>query len=135
MEARTVVLLFVQAALAVVALHLLNRRVFPHMRVARQPELVADVWAPLAMVLPLLFLAAGSVIIAMHHDQDIRNMGGIRKYMPITWITFLIGTLALIGFPGFSGFFSKDSCNFQTVYSGKQNIEDNDIRFKITREC
>jgi len=57
----------------------------------------------------LLFLAAGSVIIAMHHDQDIRNMGGIRRYMPYTWITFLIGTLALIGFPGFSGFFSKDA--------------------------
>ena len=57
----------------------------------------------------LLFLAAGSVIIAMHHDQDIRNMGCIRKYMPYTWITFLIGTLALIGFPGFSGFFSKDA--------------------------
>jgi NADH-quinone oxidoreductase subunit L len=57
----------------------------------------------------LLFLAAGSVIIAMHHDQDIRNMGGIRKYMPYTWITFLIGALALTGFPGFSGFFSKDS--------------------------
>jgi len=57
----------------------------------------------------LLFLAAGSVIIAMHHDQDIRNMGGLRKYMPYTWITFLIGTLALIGFPGFSGFFSKDA--------------------------
>jgi NADH-quinone oxidoreductase subunit L len=57
----------------------------------------------------LLFLAAGSVIIAMHHDQDIRNMGGLRKYMPVTWVTFLIGTLALIGFPGFSGFFSKDA--------------------------
>jgi NADH-quinone oxidoreductase subunit L len=57
----------------------------------------------------LLFLAAGSVIIAMHHDQDIRNMGGLRKYMPITWITSLIGSLALIGFPGFSGFFSKDA--------------------------
>ena len=57
----------------------------------------------------LLFLGAGSVIIAMHHDQDIRNMGGIRKYMPWTWITFLIGTLAIIGFPGFSGFFSKDA--------------------------
>jgi len=57
----------------------------------------------------LLFLGAGSVIIAMHHDQDIRHMGGIRKYMPITWITFLLGTLALIGFPGFSGFFSKDA--------------------------
>jgi len=57
----------------------------------------------------LLFLAAGSVIIAMHHDQDIRNMGGLRRYMPITWITALIGSLALIAFPGFSGFFSKDA--------------------------
>ncbi len=57
----------------------------------------------------LLFLAAGSVIIGMHHDQDIRHMGGLRKYMPITWITFLIGTLALIGTPFFSGFYSKDS--------------------------
>ena len=57
----------------------------------------------------LLFLAAGSVIIAMHHDQDIRNMGGLRKYMPITWLTALIGSLALIAFPGFSGFFSKDA--------------------------
>ncbi len=57
----------------------------------------------------LLFLAAGSVIIGMHHDQDIRNMGGIKKYMPITWITALLGSLALIGFPGFSGFFSKDA--------------------------
>ena len=57
----------------------------------------------------LLFLGAGSVIIAMHHDQDMRNMGGLRKYMPITWITSLIGSLALIGTPGFSGFFSKDS--------------------------
>ncbi|MBT8420698.1 MAG: NADH-quinone oxidoreductase subunit L, partial [Gammaproteobacteria bacterium] len=57
----------------------------------------------------LLFLAAGSVIIAMHHDQDIRNMGGLRKYLPITWMTSLIGSLALIGFPGFSGFFSKDA--------------------------
>jgi NADH-quinone oxidoreductase subunit L len=57
----------------------------------------------------LLFLAAGSVIMAMHHDQDIRNMGGLRKYMPITWITSLIGSLALIGTPFFSGFFSKDS--------------------------
>ena len=56
----------------------------------------------------LLFLAAGSVIIAMHHEQDIRKMGGIRKYMPITYWTSLIGSLALIGFPGFSGFFSKD---------------------------
>jgi NADH-quinone oxidoreductase subunit L len=57
----------------------------------------------------LLFLAAGSVIIGMHHDQDIRNMGGIRKYMKITWITALLGSLALIGFPFFSGFFSKDA--------------------------
>jgi NADH-quinone oxidoreductase subunit L len=57
----------------------------------------------------LLFLAAGSVIIGMHHDQDIRNMGGLRKYMPITWITSLVGSLALIGTPLFSGFYSKDS--------------------------
>jgi NADH-quinone oxidoreductase subunit L len=57
----------------------------------------------------LLFLAAGSVIIGMHHDQDIRNMGGIKKYMPITYWTSLVGSLALIGFPGFSGFFSKDA--------------------------
>ena len=57
----------------------------------------------------LLFLAAGSVIIGMHHDQDIRNMGGLRKYMPITWITFLVGSLALIGTPFLSGFYSKDS--------------------------
>ncbi len=57
----------------------------------------------------LLFLAAGSVIIAMHHKQDIREMGGLRRYMPITWITALIGSLALIGFPAFSGFFSKDA--------------------------
>jgi len=57
----------------------------------------------------LLFLGAGSVIIGMHHDQDIRNMGGLRKYMPITWITALIGSLALIGTPFFSGFYSKDS--------------------------
>jgi NADH-quinone oxidoreductase subunit L len=56
----------------------------------------------------LLFLAAGSVIIAMHHEQDIRKMGGLRKYMPITYWTALIGSLALIGFPGTSGFFSKD---------------------------
>jgi NADH-quinone oxidoreductase subunit L len=57
----------------------------------------------------LLFLAAGAVIIGMHHDQDIRNMGGLRKYMPITWITSLLGSLALIGTPFFSGFYSKDS--------------------------
>ena len=57
----------------------------------------------------LLFLGAGSVIMGMHHDQDMRNMGGLRKYMPITWITSLIGSLALIGTPFFSGFYSKDS--------------------------
>ncbi|MEX2495255.1 MAG: NADH-quinone oxidoreductase subunit L [Woeseia sp.] len=57
----------------------------------------------------LLFLAAGSVIIALHHEQDIRKMGGLRKYMPITYWTALIGSLALIGFPGSAGFFSKDA--------------------------
>ena len=57
----------------------------------------------------LLFLAAGSVIIGMHHDQDMRNMGGLRKYMPITWLTMLLGNLSLIGTPLFSGFYSKDS--------------------------
>ena len=57
----------------------------------------------------LLFLAAGSVIIGMHHDQDMRNMGGLRKYMPITWFTMLLGNLALIGTPLFSGFYSTDS--------------------------
>lgn len=57
----------------------------------------------------LLFLGAGSVIIGMHHNQDIRWMGGVRKYMPITWITSLVGSLALIGTPFFSGFYSKDS--------------------------
>jgi NADH-quinone oxidoreductase subunit L len=57
----------------------------------------------------LLFLAAGSVIIAMHHEQDMRKMGGLKKYMPITYWTSLIGSLALIGFPGTSGFFSKDA--------------------------
>ena len=57
----------------------------------------------------LLFLAAGSVIIAMHHEQDMRLMGGLRKHLPITYWTSLIGALALIGFPGFSGFFSKDA--------------------------
>jgi NADH-quinone oxidoreductase subunit L len=63
----------------------------------------------------LLFLAAGSVIMGLHHNQDIRWMGGVRKYMPITWITFLLGTLALIGTPLFSGFYSKDSI-IETVH-------------------
>jgi NADH-quinone oxidoreductase subunit L len=57
----------------------------------------------------LLFLAAGSVIMGVHHNQDIRWMGGLRKYMPITWITALLGSLALIGTPLFAGFYSKDS--------------------------
>ena len=56
----------------------------------------------------LLFLGAGSVIIAMHHKQDMSEMGGLKKYMPVTFITMWIGTLALTGMPGFSGFFSKD---------------------------
>ena len=57
----------------------------------------------------LLFLAAGSVIVALHHQQDIRKMGGLYRYLPFTYVTSVIGTLALIGFPGFSGFFSKDA--------------------------
>src|SRR5712672_2770153 len=57
----------------------------------------------------LLFLAAGSVIIALHHEQDMRKMGGLKKYMPITYWTCLVGALALIGFPGTAGFFSKDA--------------------------
>ncbi len=65
----------------------------------------------------LLFLAAGSVIIGMHHNQDIRWMGGVRKYMPITWITSLLGSLALIGTPLFAGFYSKDSIIEAVHYS------------------
>ena len=57
----------------------------------------------------LLFLAAGSVIIALHHQQDMRFMGGLRKQMPVTWITAWVGTLALIGFPFMAGFYSKDA--------------------------
>jgi NADH-quinone oxidoreductase subunit L len=57
----------------------------------------------------LLFLGAGSVIIAMHHEQDMRKMGGLYRYMPITWLTSLVGSLALIGFPGTAGFYSKDA--------------------------
>ncbi|HQN66076.1 MAG TPA: NADH-quinone oxidoreductase subunit L [Methylophilus sp.] len=57
----------------------------------------------------LLFLGAGAVIMGMHHDQDIRHMGNLKKYMPVTWVTSLIGSLALIGTPFFAGFYSKDS--------------------------
>src|SRR5258705_3153828 len=57
----------------------------------------------------VLFLGAGSVIIALHHEQDMRKMGGLRKYMPITYLTMLIGAFANAGFPPFSGFFSKDT--------------------------
>lgn len=65
----------------------------------------------------LLFLAAGSVIIGMHHEQDMRKMGGLYKYMPITWFTSLIGSLALIGFPGTAGFYSKDAIIEAVHYS------------------
>ncbi len=65
----------------------------------------------------LLFLAAGSVIIAMHHEQDIRKMGGLKKYMPITYWVSLVGSLALIGFPGTSGYFSKDAILIATENS------------------
>jgi len=57
----------------------------------------------------LLFLGAGSVIIAMHHEQDLRRMGGLRRYMPVTWATAVVGSLALAGIPPFAGFFSKDA--------------------------
>lgn len=71
----------------------------------------------------LLFLGAGAVIIGMHHKQDIRDMGNLKKYMPITYITMLIGSLALIGFPGTAGFFSKDlileSLHFSTLSFAK----------------
>jgi NADH-quinone oxidoreductase subunit L len=66
----------------------------------------------------LLFLAAGSVIIALHHEQDLRKMGGLRKYLPVTYWTCLIGALALIGTPGFSGFFSKDAL-IEAVHAAK----------------
>jgi NADH-quinone oxidoreductase subunit L len=57
----------------------------------------------------LLFLAAGSVIIGMHHEQDMRRMGGLRRYMPVTWLAAWVGTLALVGTPFFSGYYSKDA--------------------------
>jgi NADH-quinone oxidoreductase subunit L len=70
----------------------------------------------------LLFLAAGSVIIGMHHDQDIRNMGGLWKKLPVTWITSLIGTLALVGTPFFAGFYSKDSIILATEAAAKSGL-------------
>ncbi len=74
----------------------------------------------------LLFLGAGSVIMGMHHDQDMRNMGGLWKYMPITWFTSLLGSLALIGTPFFSGFYSKDSI-IEAV--GKSSIAGSDFAY------
>jgi len=65
----------------------------------------------------LLFLAAGSVIIALHHEQDLRKMGGLRKYMPVTYWTALVGALALCGVPPFAGFFSKDAIVEATALS------------------
>ncbi|MFO7857540.1 MAG: NADH-quinone oxidoreductase subunit L, partial [Ectothiorhodospiraceae bacterium] len=67
----------------------------------------------------LLFLGAGSVIIALHHKQDMREMGGLRKYMPVTYVCMVIGTLALIGFPGLSGFYSKDAIIEAVHYSDR----------------
>ena len=74
----------------------------------------------------LLFLAAGSVIIAMHHEQDMRKMGGLRRAMPITFITSWVGSLALIGFPPFAGFFSKDSI-IESVHAS--NLPGSDIAY------
>src|SRR3954452_9302556 len=71
----------------------------------------------------LLFLAAGSVIIGVHHNQDIRWMGGLRKYMPITWITSLVGSLALIGTPFFAGFYSKDTIIEAAAHHQDQAVE------------
>ena len=70
----------------------------------------------------LLFLAAGSVIHGMHHEQDIKKMGGLKKYMPITYKTFFVGTLAIAGIPFFSGFFSKDEILWQAFASDKGSI-------------
>jgi NADH-quinone oxidoreductase subunit L len=66
----------------------------------------------------LLFLGSGAVIHALHGEQDIRNMGGLKKYLPITYWTFVIGSLALAGFPGLAGFFSKDELLFETFHEG-----------------
>jgi NADH-quinone oxidoreductase subunit L len=66
----------------------------------------------------LLFLGSGAVIHALHHEQDIRNMGGLKKYLPITYWTFLLGSLAIAGVPGLAGFFSKDEILFETFREG-----------------
>jgi NADH-quinone oxidoreductase subunit L len=66
----------------------------------------------------LLFLGSGAVIHALHHEQDIRNMGGLRKFLPITYWTFLLGSLAIAGVPGLAGFFSKDEILFETFREG-----------------
>ena len=68
----------------------------------------------------LLFLGSGAVIHALHGEQDIRNMGGLKKYLPVTYWTFLIGAIAIAGVPGFAGFFSKDEILFETFYRGYQ---------------
>ena len=68
----------------------------------------------------LLFLGAGSVIVAMHHKQDMREMGGLRKFMPITHLVMLIGVLAIIGFPGLAGFFSKDEILWRAWTGGDE---------------
>lgn len=70
----------------------------------------------------LLFLGAGSVIVALHHKQDMKDMGGLRRYLPITHITMLMGLLAIIGFPGFSGFFSKDEILWKAWIGGGKGI-------------
>ncbi|MGH8541021.1 MAG: NADH-quinone oxidoreductase subunit L, partial [Stenotrophobium sp.] len=70
----------------------------------------------------LLFLAAGSVILAMHHEQDIFKMGGLRKQIPLTFWCFLIGSLALVAFPGTAGFFSKDEILFQAYANGHMGL-------------
>jgi len=70
----------------------------------------------------LMFLGSGSVIHAMHEEQDIRKMGGLKKYLPITHFTFLMGWLAIIGFPLFSGFFSKDEILWQAYSSPRGHV-------------
>ena len=70
----------------------------------------------------LLFLGSGAVIHALHGEQDIRNMGGLKKYLPVTFWTFMVGSLAIAGVPFLSGFFSKDEILFETFYRGHQSL-------------